>query len=44
MKNIAVIGMGEMGSIFSQKIRDANVFTYLSKNRSSKTRNRVKII
>ena len=31
MKNIAVVGMGEMGSIFSQKIKDANVFTYLSK-------------
>ena len=42
MKNIAVVGMGEMGSIFSQKIKDANVFPYLSKNRSTKTRNRVK--
>ena len=42
MKNIAVVGMGEMGSIFSQKIKDANVFTYLSKNRSTKTRKRVK--
>ena len=31
MKNIAVIGMGEMGAIFSQNIMDAKVFTYLSK-------------
>ena len=43
MKNIAVIGMGEMGAIFSQNIMDAKVFTYLSRKRSKKTINRVKL-
>ncbi len=40
--NIAVIGMGEMGFTFSQNIRNAEVYTFISKNRSSETRKRVK--
>lgn len=40
--NIAVIGMGEMGLIFSQNIRNAEVYTYLSKKRSLKTKKKVK--
>ena len=40
--NIAVIGMGEMGLTFSQNFRNAEVYTFLSKKRSSKTQKKVK--
>ena len=42
MKNISVIGMGEMGAPFAKSVVGCNVFTYLDKKRSYDTKKRVK--
>ena len=38
MKNISVIGMGEMGAPFAKSVVGCNVFTYLDKKRSYDTK------